>query len=105
MLDTVLNLGLTDASVIGLASETGNARFAWDSYRRLVQMLGSVSRGIPSELFEAAITEAKARRGVTEDTELDAEALRELTGVFKEIYRQRTGEEFSQDPREQLSIA
>ena len=105
MLDTVLNLGLTDDSVLGLISETGNARFAWDSYRRLVQMLGNVSRGIPSEIFERAIAEAKAFRSLTEDTGLDAEALQELTETFKEIYVQQTGDQFPQDPREQLRIA
>ena len=105
MLDTVLNLGLTDASVLGLISETGNGRFAWDSYRRLVQMLGNVSRGIPGEIFERAIAEAKAFRSLTEDTGLDAEALQELTETFKEIYLEQTGDEFPQDPREQLRIA
>jgi pyruvate,orthophosphate dikinase len=105
MLDTVLNLGLTDSSVLGLISETGNARFAWDSYRRLVQMLGNVSRGIPGEIFEHAIADAKALRGVSEDTDLDADALRELTATFKAIYLQQTGDLFPQDPREQLRIA
>jgi hypothetical protein len=79
MLDTVLNLGLNGASVEGLAARTGNERFAWDSYRRLVQMFGNVVRGIPGERFEAEIARLKAERGVRLDTELDAEALRELT--------------------------
>ncbi len=105
MLDTVLNLGLSDSAVLGLAQATGNERFAWDSYRRFVQMLGNVARGIPGELFEEAIAEAKSRRGVRDDTELDAAALEELTGRFKEIYRERTGEAFPQVPREQLSVA
>jgi len=105
MLDTVLNLGLNDESVQGLAATTGNERFAWDSYRRFVQMLGNVSRGIPGELFEDAIAAAKAARNVTEDTELDADALKELTETFKGIFKERTGEEFPQDPREQLSQA
>src|ERR1700689_3677139 len=77
MLDTVLNLGLNDESVEGLAETTDNDRFAWDSYRRFVQMFGNVSRGIPGELFEEAIAEAKRARGVTLDTELDVDALRE----------------------------
>jgi pyruvate,orthophosphate dikinase len=102
MLDTVLNLGLGDESVLGLARVTGNERFAWDSYRRFVQMLGNVARGIPGERFEEAIAEAKRTRAVSEDTELDVDALRELTGAFKEIYRSETGEEFPQDPQEQL---
>jgi len=105
MLDTVLNLGLNDESVLGLARATGNDRFAWDSYRRFVQMLGNVSRGIPGERFEAAIAAAKAARGVSEDTELDAEALRQLTATFKQIFTEHTGEQFPQDPREQLSQA
>ncbi len=105
MMDTVLNLGLGDRSVLGLAARTGNERFAWDSYRRFVQMLGNVARGIPGELFEEAIARAKVGRGVREDTELDAGALRELTEEFKGIYRAHTGDEFPQDPQEQLSIA
>jgi pyruvate,orthophosphate dikinase len=105
MMDTVLNLGLSDRSVLGLAARTGNERFAWDSYRRFVQMLGNVARGIPGERFEDAIEHAKRKRGVSEDTELDAEALRELTQTFKQIYRVETGQKFPQDPREQLSIA
>jgi pyruvate, orthophosphate dikinase len=105
MMDTVLNLGLSDGAVLGLAERTGNERFAWDSYRRFVQMLGNVARGIPGERFEDAIAEAKRERGVKEDTELDAGALRELTQTFKEIYESHTGDEFPQDPREQLSVA
>jgi pyruvate,orthophosphate dikinase len=105
MLDTVLNLGLGEESVLGLAESTDNERFAWDSYRRFVQMFGNVSRGIPGERFEEAIAEAKRARGVKEDTELDVEALRELTGTFREIYRAQTGEGFPQDPSEQLRLA
>src|ERR1700727_4010863 len=92
MLDTVLNLGLNDESVGGLARVTGNERFAWDSYRRFVQMFGNVSRGIPGERFEDAIKQAKSDRGVKDDTELDVDALRELTQTFKEIYQEATGE-------------
>src|SRR3984957_6086531 len=88
MLDTVLNLGLNDESVLGLARATDNERFAWDSFRRFVQMFGNVSRGIPGERFEEAIASAKQQRGVTDDTELDTAALRELTATFKEIYRE-----------------
>jgi pyruvate,orthophosphate dikinase len=105
MLDTVLNLGLNDRSVLGLARATGNDRFAWDSYRRFVQMLGNVARGIPGERFEEAIVAAKAERGVSEDTELDSEALRELTATFKRIFTEHTGDDFPQDPREQLRQA
>jgi pyruvate,orthophosphate dikinase len=99
MLDTVLNLGLNDRSVEGLARATGSERFAWDSYRRFVQMFGNVSRGIAGEAFEAAIKEVKAARGVRLDTELDVEALRELTRRFQGLY------EFPQDPEEQLRQA
>jgi pyruvate,orthophosphate dikinase len=105
MLDTVLNLGLGDESVLGLARATDNERFAWDSYRRFVQMFGNVSRGIPGERFEDAIKEAKEARSVSDDTELDVEALRELTSRFKDIYRDETGEDFPQDPLEQLRLA
>ena len=105
MLDTVLNLGLNDASVLGLARVTHNERFAWDSYRRFVQMLGNVSRGIPGELFEDAIASAKAQRGVTEDTELDTNACKELTDTFKRIFFEHTGDQFPQNPREQLKLS
>jgi pyruvate,orthophosphate dikinase len=99
MLDTVLNLGLNDTSVEGLAKTTENERFAWDSYRRFVQMFGNVSRGIPGEKFEDAIKEIKSGRGVKDDTELDVDALKELTAKFKELY------DFPQDPKEQLQQA
>jgi len=105
MLDTVLNLGLNDESVGGLARGTGNERFAWDCYRRFVQMFGSVTRGIAGERFEEAIIAAKALRGTTDDADLDVAALRALTTEFHCIYRDATGEEFPQDPAEQLRLA
>jgi pyruvate,orthophosphate dikinase len=105
MLDTVLNLGLNDESVDGLAATTDNPRFAWDSYRRFVQMFGNVSRGIPGERFEDAIKTAKSERSVSDDTELDVDALRELTQTFKEIYADATGEPFPQDPTDQLRLS
>ena len=105
MLDTVLNLGLNDESVKGLAETTSNERFAWDSYRRFVQMFGNVSRGIAGERFEDAIKAAKDARGVTDDTELDVDALSELTDTFKGIYAEETGDDFPQDPVEQLRLA
>src|SRR4029079_5138332 len=83
MLDTVLNLGLGDASVDGLAARSGDERFAWDSYRRLVQMFGNVVCGVPGDRFEEVIAEAKRERAVTLDTELDVAALRELTRHFQ----------------------
>jgi pyruvate, orthophosphate dikinase len=99
MLDTVLNLGLNDETVLGLAARSGDERFAWDSYRRFVQMYGNVVIGIPGERFEQAIAAAKAERGVSLDTELDASALRELTLHFKGFY------EFPDDPQAQLDGA
>jgi pyruvate,orthophosphate dikinase len=99
MLDTVLNLGLNDESVEGLAKATENERFAWDSYRRFVQMFGNVSHGIAGEQFEDAIKEVKSDRGVKDDTDLDVDALKELTNRFKELY------EFPQDPQDQLRQA
>src|SRR5919112_1592947 len=94
MMDTVLNLGLNDKSVEGLARKTGNERFAWDSYRRFAQMFGNVCRGVPGEQIEDAIKEQKAKAGVREDTELSVDDLKALTARFKELYRDQTGEEF-----------
>ena len=105
MLDTVLNLGLSDSSIVGLAKVTGNPRFAWDSYRRFVQMFGNVVQGIPGELFEQAIAAIKTTRGVRDDTELDAGDLEGLVHTFKEIYKRATDEEFPQDPAAQLRLA
>jgi pyruvate, orthophosphate dikinase len=99
MLDTVLNLGLNDETVAGLARRSGNERFAWDSYRRFVQMYGNVVLGVEGERFEQAIAASKAARGVTLDTELDADALRELTYEFQSFY------DFPADPRDQLARA
>jgi pyruvate, orthophosphate dikinase len=99
MLDTVLNLGLNDRSVEGLARATGNERFAWDSYRRFVQMFGNVVHGIAGERFEDEIKRVKGERGVKLDTELDVDALRDLAEVFKGFY------EFPTEPREQLDQA
>jgi pyruvate,orthophosphate dikinase len=97
MMDTVLNLGMNDESTAGLAARTGDERFAWDCYRRLVQMFGNVVRGIPGERFEDEIARVKRERGVTLDTELDTGALRELTESFKSFY------DFPTDPHEQLT--
>ena len=105
MLDTVLNLGLGDEAVLGLVKRSGNERFAWDSYRRFVQMYANVVRGVPSERIEAEITGLKKRRGITLDTELEPADLQELVATFKAIYREQTGEEFPQDPHEQLNGA
>jgi pyruvate, orthophosphate dikinase len=105
MLDTVLNLGLNDEAVEGLARATGNERFAWDSYRRFVQMFANVVRGVPGERLEEDIRTVKGERGVTLDTELDPDALRALTERFKARFEQETGEPFPQDPSDQLRQA
>ncbi len=105
MLDTVLNLGLNDESVEGLAESTGNERFAWDSYRRFVQMFGNVCRGIKGERFEDLIKEAKSEAGVKEDVELGVDELRGLTERFRGLFAEETGEQFPQDAQEQLSQA
>ncbi len=105
MLDTVLNLGLNDESVAGLAARTDNERFAWDSYRRFVQMYANVVKGVAGERIEREIAAAKAARGVREDTELDVAALQELVATFKALYTEETGEEFPLDPQAQLDGA
>ena len=105
MLETVLNLGLNDLSVEGLAARTGNERFAWDSYRRLVQMFGDVVRSISSSRFEEALQAAKTTKGTDEDTDLDAGDLRSLVQTFRSTLEEETGDPFPQDPREQLRHA
>lgn len=106
MMDTVLNLGLNDRSVQGLSDQTSNERFAWDSYRRFVQMFGKIVLDIDGEKFEEKLDQAKARKGEgAKDTDLGAEDLKALTEEFKQIIRHETGEEFPQDPRLQLEKA
>jgi pyruvate,orthophosphate dikinase len=105
MLDTVLNLGLNDESVDGLAKQTDNERFAWDSYRRFVQMYANVVKGVEGERLENEIKKLKDDRGVEHDTDLDADALRELVDTFKGLYRDATDEDFPQDPQQQLEGA
>ncbi|MBX6372438.1 MAG: pyruvate, phosphate dikinase, partial [Acidothermus sp.] len=105
MMDTVLNIGLNDASVNGLAKQGGNERFAWDSYRRLLSMFGKTVLGVDGELFEHALDEAKKAKGTTSDLDLDAEDFQRLVEVYKGIIREHTGREFPQDPREQLNLA
>src|SRR5919201_1334824 len=105
MMDTILNLGLNDDAVEGLARATGNARFAYDSYRRLIQMYGEVVDGIPADRFEDALAGAKREQGVQHDIELDADDLKGLIDVFRSIYRDSTGGGFPQDAREQLTGA
>jgi len=105
MMDTVLNLGLNDTSVKGLAKQTGNDRFAWDSYRRFVQMFGKIVLGVPADLFESALHDTVEAKGVTSETGLSAEDLAALTDTFKHIVSLETGEEFPQDPDGQLAAA
>jgi pyruvate,orthophosphate dikinase len=105
MMETVLNIGLNDASVEGLSTQTDNPRFAWDSYRRLIQMFSKTVLDLDGEHFEAAIDEAKKAKGVTADVDLDVEDLRALVGRYKEIVRRDSGADFPQDPREQLRAA
>jgi pyruvate,orthophosphate dikinase len=105
MMETVLNIGLSDVSVHGLARQAGNERFAWDSYRRLIQMFGKTVLGIDGEAFEHALDSAKKAKGTTNDLDLDAGDLRMLTESFKGIVQERAGMDFPQDPREQMDHA
>ena len=105
MMDTILNLGLNDEVVEGLAKLTNNKRFAYDSYRRFIQMFSDVVMGIEKNKFEALLDAMKEKKGVKQDTELDAEDLQELVRQFKDLYRKEKGEEFPQDPRLQLMKA
>ena len=105
MMDTILNLGLNDASVEGLAKRTSNPRFAWDCYRRFVQMFGSVVMGLEKSAFEARIEALKRRRRVKLDTQLTADDLRRLVREFKALVRAHGGREFPQEPLEQLRLA
>ncbi|MCS7038669.1 MAG: pyruvate, phosphate dikinase [Caldilineales bacterium] len=105
MMDTVLNIGLNDETAAGMIALTGNERFVWDSYRRLVQMFGSVVMGCPKEEFEKVLESYRHKEGVSNDSELSVEALKAITARFKEIVREKTGREFPTDPYEQLRLA
>ena len=105
MMDTILNLGLNDKSVIGLANSTNNERFAFDSYRRFIQMFSDVAMEIPKVYFENELDRIKEEKNLKLDTELTAEDLKVLVEKFKQIFKQETGKEFPQDPIEQLIIA
>ena len=104
MMETVLNIGLNDESVLGLAAVSGNERFAWDSYRRLIQMFGKTVLDIDGDLFSDALDALKADRGVKGDTELTAEDLKGLVDTFKGIVKEQTGNDFPQDPRTQMDM-
>nr|WP_162467141.1 pyruvate, phosphate dikinase [Streptomyces cavernae] len=105
MMDTVLNIGLGDKSVQGLAKQAGDERFAWDSYRRLIQMFGKTVLGIDGELFEDALEAAKSAKKVQVDTDLEATDLKKLVTKFKKIVKTEAGRDFPQDPREQMDLA
>ncbi|MEW2528110.1 pyruvate, phosphate dikinase [Streptomyces sp. NPDC047071] len=105
MMDTVLNIGLSDKSVQGLAKQAGDERFAWDSYRRLIQMFGKTVLGVEGDLFEDALEAAKDAKKVSVDTDLEAADLKKLVTKFKKIVKAEAGRDFPQDPREQMDLA
>lgn len=105
MMDTVLNLGLNDESVVGLTAKTGNERFAWDSYRRFIQMFGDVVMEVPHHDFEHALQSVKDKKGVKLDTELDTQDLKEVVQLYKAVVQKDTGKLFPNNPREQLAMA
>ncbi|RKZ34364.1 pyruvate, phosphate dikinase, partial [bacterium] len=102
MMDTILNIGLNDETVRGLVRATGDERFAYDSYRRLVQMYGNVVLEVPRERFEEIISEKKKERGVTADTKLSADDWKEIIARYKELIKEATGRAFPEEPEKQL---
>ncbi len=105
MMETVLNIGLSDESVHGLAKQAGNDRFAWDAYRRLIQMFGKTVLDIEGDAFEHVMEQAKQAKGTKNDLDLDASDLHKIVDRFKEIVREHTGRDFPQQPREQMDMA
>ena len=105
MMNTILNLGLTDASVEGLTKKTGNERFAYDSYRRVIDMFGSTAMGVEHEEFEHEISKLKAEKNVKLDTELTVDDLKELVKRYKAVYKKHVGDDFPQEPKKQLMLA
>jgi pyruvate,orthophosphate dikinase len=105
MMDTILNLGISDEAVLAVAAESGNERFAYDCYRRFIQMYGEVVEGIPPQVFEDALTELKQARGVAQDTDLSAEDLKELVDTFKQLANDALGGAWTSDPVEQMNRA
>jgi len=105
MMDTILNLGISDDAAAALAAETGNERFAWDSYRRFIQMYAEVVEGAPAHVFEDELAQLKARKGVKLDSDLSVDDLKELVATFKKVAKEATGKELPSDPREQLKRA
>ena len=102
MMDTVLNLGLNDKAVVGLAEKTGNERFAWDAYRRFIQMFGNVAKGVSSDVFEHILESVKKAKKVEEDTDLDAGDLKKVVDLYKKAYKKARGHSFPQNPAQQL---
>jgi len=102
MMDTVLNLGMNDKTAVALAKKTNNPRFAWDSYRRFIQMFSNVVMGLNTSVLESQLEDLKEARNYKEDTELDHEDLEELVGVYKQVLLEEFGKTFPQDPMEQL---
>ncbi len=105
MMNTILNIGLTDKSAEGMTKLTGNPRFVWDSYRRLVEMFGTVVMDIDDEAFEHPLADYKAKKGYKLDTEMNAEDWKEVTGIYKDVFKKKTGQDFPQDAYKQLSLA
>jgi len=105
MMDTILNLGLNQTSLKGLIAQTGNARFAWDAYRRFIQLFGKVALGVDDEHFDKRMVEIKNKTGASQDVDLTAKALEQLSKDYLEIVKEHTGEEFPQEPMEQLKFA
>lgn len=105
MMDTVLNLGLNNETVVGLANQTGNERFAQDAYRRLIQMYGRIVMGIDGKMFEEKLGEIKRKKGISQDPDLDANVLKEVVVAFKQIVSSETGSDFPSDPMDQLRLA
>ncbi len=105
MMDTILNLGLNSTTLPGLIKQTGNERFAWDSYRRFIQLFGKVALGIGDEEFDKPFNAIKKREGITEDTDLTVEHIREISGLFLDVVRSETGKAFPEDVYEQLQLS
>jgi len=105
MMDTVLNLGLNEATLRGLIALTGNERFGWDAYRRFIQMFGRIVMEVPGERFDAVLEAVKAAHGAEQDTDLDASALQEVAAASRKLVREVTGRDFPSDPLEQLDLA
>jgi pyruvate,orthophosphate dikinase len=105
MMDTILNLGLNDASVLGLAKKSGNERFAWDAYRRFIQMFGDVVMEVEHKEFEAILENAKETKGIEYDTGLDAKDLKDIVAKYKEMIQKKKGTSFPQEPRKQLQMS